>query len=203
MAQSGDLTVAGPGSPVSMTKVLDFIDNETPIKDQPSLMVLLDNSGSGIYHDSPQLVNIMITDRIEQCNYYLDNFFNGKNISAYLYRYIYWIMEEGCTDNPKYRNDQEIADAYNNKHLTAESDEYKKVLNYITYAKSNTEIMHIIGLVQLIGGALKEAAKQQSCLRIFIEQPETGFHPKRERCLVTILNRLRDEYGFKQVDEVI
>jgi hypothetical protein len=182
--------------------VVAHLDKEKPNSDPKNfLTVLIDQTGTGFIQDEPTLVQVMIQDRIEQAHYYRDHIFNGKQPSAYLYRYIHWVMLDDCAKPPKYSTDQSILDANMRGELTAESEEFKLILNYINYCKHNPEIAHLIGLVQLVGGSLKAAAKQKNKLRIFIEHPETGMHPKRERLLVSLLHRLRDQYGFKTASE--
>jgi len=207
---SADLSIAGPGSPISMQKFTDYLDAETPIERQPELIVMLNQSGQGLLQDNDSIVQVMIADRVMQAHYWRDEFWNGKQISAYLYRYVYYMLEEDEYDiaKHKYPNNQAIVDALTSGALTETSDEFVRMKGYFEWLKSNNEVTHIVGLVQLVGGSLRAAAKKQSYLRIFIEEPETGMHPKRERKLVTLIKMLGDDYGFSQknhdrdVDEV-
>jgi predicted ATP-dependent endonuclease of OLD family len=34
---------------------------------------------------------------------------------------------------------------------------------------------------------------------LFIEHPETGLHPKRERFIMSLLKKLSEEYGYKEL----
>ena len=34
---------------------------------------------------------------------------------------------------------------------------------------------------------------------MFIEQPETGLHPKRERLVMSMFKKLSEEYGYEEV----
>lgn len=195
-----DLSVAGDGSPISMSKLLDNIDHDTPVEKQPQIMVLLNNSGNGIIQDSEKLINVMISDRVMQAEYWRDNFWNPKAMSAYLYKFVYYMMEEENyrPENYKYPTNQSIVDALSSGALKETDDEFIKMRNYFEYMKSNTEVTHTIGLVQIVGGCLNTARKQGGNCRFFIEQPETGFHPKRERKLMTLIQWLADDYGFSQ-----
>lgn len=64
------------------------------------------------------------------------------------------------------------------------------------YAKTNKELKQIIGFIQLVGGSLNMARKQSKNVRIYIEEPETRLHPKRERRVMMLLDMLKKDYGF-------
>lgn len=203
------LTVDGTEyAPLSLKKIIEDLESKGNFdnpKDKPekSLTVLLNQTGNGLETDAPEVVNVMIADRIEQTKYFVDEIFPTlPRIPAYLYRYIQWIMLDNCQSNGKYNEmkyptDNDYIQAYNSQVLTKADEEYQRIESFIKYAKSNTEATHLIGLLQLVGGTLRAYAKKNSGCRMYIELPETGFHPKRERCLVTLLYKLREDYGIK------
>lgn len=205
--QKQELTVDGsPYSPISLKKFITHLEDEGHFdKDtkhpSTSLTVLLNQSGNGLETDDPDVVNVMIEDRIMQTKWFVDEVFNTlPRIPAYLYRYIQWIMfDEGnnrAYNVMKYPTDNDYVMALQSGILTKTDEEYQQIEAFIKYAKSNTEALHLIGLLQLVGGTMRAYAKKNSGCRMFIELPETGFHPKRERILVTLLYKLREEYGI-------
>ena len=190
-----DLQVDGPYSPISIKKVSD-----SGILQLEGFNVLIPgtNEQLGVVADDPERVNVMITDRIMQAEYFIDEIFpNLPRIPAYLYRYIHYMMfsEES---NFKYPTDADYIYAIESDTLKMHEEEYQKVHNFIKWGKTNTEAVHLIGLLQLVGGSLKAAAKNNSGLKMFIELPETGFHPKREGKIMSMLNKLKDEYGYNK-----
>jgi hypothetical protein len=111
-------------------------------------------------------------------------------------------MFDECSYNGKYQqmrypSDNDFIQAFNSQLLTKSDPDYQRIESFIKYAKSNTEATHLIGLLQLVGGTIRAYAKKNSGCRMFIELPETGFHPKRERLLVTLLYKLKEDYGIK------
>lgn len=198
------LTVDGSVyAPISMHKVVNKLEKEGHFdnpegKTEKSLTVFINNSGNGFEADHPGIVNVMIADRIAQTTYFVDEIFNTlPRIPAYLYRYISWIMFEDCKKPMKYKTDNDYIQAFNSQVLTKEDPEYKNIESFIKWAKSNSEATHLIGLLQLVGGTLRAAAKKGIGIRMYIELPETGFHPKRERLLVSLLYQLKEDYGIK------
>ena len=66
------------------------------------------------------------------------------------------------------------------------------------YAKTNAELKQIIGIIQLVGGSLNAAKKQNKSVRLYIEEPETRMHPKRERRVISLLEKLKKDYGYNE-----
>jgi len=66
------------------------------------------------------------------------------------------------------------------------------------YAKTNGEMRHIIALVQLFGGSLNVAKKEKVGVKIYIEEPETRMHPKREAKMMMLIEKIKKDYGFKE-----
>lgn len=64
------------------------------------------------------------------------------------------------------------------------------------YAATNVEMKQLIGFIQLFGGSLKQATKAGANLRMWIVEPETHLHPKRQAKFMTLFNRLKDKYGM-------
>lgn len=188
--EKDDLSVAGPGSPVSLKK---FVAKHPELGE---LTVLVDNSGLGMAKDEEAMVYITPEECKTQTLHYVKNIFDGRRVPAYLFRYISFMMFD---EEWKWKNDQELAAAFINKELTEQSEEYVRVKNFIAYAEHNTEALQLIGLIQLIGGTLNVAKKNKSGVRMFIEQPETGLHPKRERLVISMFKKLSEEYGYEEV----
>lgn len=198
-----EFTVDGsPYAPISLNKVVKDLESKGHFDktDRPgsSFTVLINNSGNGFEADAPEIINVMITDRIEQTRWFIDEVFPTlPRIPAYLYRYISWIMFENCARPMKYPSDNDFIQAYASQVLTKEDPEYKQIESFIKYGKSNSEATHLIGLLQLVGGTMRAYAKRNAGCRMYIELPETGFHPKRERLLISLLTKLKEDYGVR------
>lgn len=202
--KENSLTVDGsPYAPISLAK---FIKNEAFTDREESkrnLTVIIDGSGNGLEADDPETVNVMIQDRIEQTKYFVEEIYPIlQRVPAYLYRYIHWMMFDEEERKPygslKYPRDNDFIQALASGVLKETDPEYQQIHSFIKWAKNNTEATHLIGLLQLVGGSIRSASKQNSNVRIFIELPETGFHPKRERKLMMLLEKLKEEYGLKK-----
>jgi hypothetical protein len=63
------------------------------------------------------------------------------------------------------------------------------------YASTNPELKQLIGLIQLFGGSLKMAKDMKKSVRLFVEEPESRMHPKRERRIMSLLEKLKTDYG--------
>jgi len=192
MNKEDDLSVAGPGSPVSLKKFLLRHQTAKP------MTVLLDQTGTGIAHDDEGTIYITPEECSTQALYYSEHMFNGVNVPAYLYRYITYMMMEG---EKEYMNDQELAEDFKNGTITAESDSYKQVVNLIKYCKDNPEMQQVMGLIQLIGGSLNIARKADAGIRLYLDRPETSMHPKRQARFMSCLMKLQKEYGFEEEDQ--
>lgn len=183
---SQDLSVDGPYSPVSLRKVIDTIPESNEFT-----VIIPDNVGIDI--DNAETINITIEERVIQSHYFIDEVFPElPRIPAYLYRYIHYMMEDDY--KMKYPTDKDYIEALDNGTLKISDDEYQKIYGFIKWGKSNTEATHLIGLVQLVAGTLKMASKAKKFCKFFIELPETGFHPKRQSRIMSLLHKLKDEY---------
>ena len=65
------------------------------------------------------------------------------------------------------------------------------------YAKTNDELKQIIGFIQLVGGALNIGRKNKACIKLYIVEPETKLHPKRQAVVMSLFETLKKDYGFK------
>lgn len=180
-----DILTDGPGSPVSIKKVMEQVE----LRD---FNLFVDGSGSGIAKDDDTLIYITPEECSHQALYYSKTLFDGKRIPAYLYRYLGFMFEIG----KDYQTDQELVRDFQEGVITEESIEYKQILNLIKYCEHNDEAKQIIGLIQLVGGALNIARKQQMGVRLYIDKPETSLHPNKQSKIPTLLIRLKDNYGF-------
>jgi predicted ATP-dependent endonuclease of OLD family len=59
-------------------------------------------------------------------------------------------------------------------------------------------MMQLIGMIQLVGGSLNIARKEQKGVRLYIEEPESRMHPKRQAKMVSLLEMLKKDYGFTE-----
>lgn len=189
--EKDDLSVAGPGSPVSLKK---FIASSPGL---PELTVLIDGTGMGIAKDEEGMVYITPDECKTQTLHYVKNIFNGRNVPGYLFRYINYMMKDDR--DMRYPTDDKVMEGFLSGSLTEQHEDYVFVKNFITYAEHNTEALQLIGFVQLVGGTLNMARKMQSGVRMYLEQPETGLHPKREARLMSLFHKLTEEYGYKEV----
>lgn len=199
-----DLSIAGPGSPVSLKKF--FLHHSSGLKD---ITVLVDGTGCGIAKDA-DCIYITPEECSTQALYYSKKLFDGKRVPAYLYRYIQYMMfDEKGYGAMKYPTDQDLVKALEEGSLNAESEEYKQIVNFIQYCEYNTEAQQVIGLIQLIGGTLNSLRKRainmrdpnQASVRIYIDRPETALHPKRQSRFMSLFHKLKDEYGYKETTE--
>lgn len=192
------LTVDGtPYSPISLAKL---IQDKSFGGASSGIRVIIPGTYEqiGVSADDPNTVNVMIKDRIKQAEYFIDEVYPKlPRVPAYLYRYIHYMMLSEDS-NFKYPRDNDYIMALSGGVLKDTDEEYVRIHNFIKWGKTNTECLHLLGLVQLVGGTLKQATKSGHGLRFFIELPETGFHPKRERKVMSLLNKLKEDYGIKE-----
>lgn len=199
------LTVDGsPYAPISIRKAIEHLQGEghfdiTTGNDKHNLTVFVNNTGNGYDIDGAETINVTIEERVKQVHYFVDEIFpNLSRIPAYLYRYIHWVMFEECSSIMRYARDNDYVQALASGILKQTDEEYQKVYNFIKWGKSNSEATHLIGLIQLVGGTMYARSKKNQGCMFYIEFPETGFHPKRERLIVSLLTKLKEEYGIKE-----
>ena len=63
----------------------------------------------------------------------------------------------------------------------------------IDNAKSNREAQQLIGLIQLVLGALRLSKRHNAGCRLYLIEPETHLHPKRQARIMYVLNNIYDE----------
>jgi len=191
--KSSDLSINGPGSPVSIKK---FNDSRPKEEDRSRMPVLIDD-GIGIAHDDPDYTYITPEECSAQAVYFLKNGFNPDGLPAYLYRYLAYVFQK----DKQFDTNQEYADAMNNGTLDKNSDEYKEIINKVKYLESNQEAKHIIGFIQLFAGCLNQAKKMNKPAKLFIQEPETNLHPKRAAMLMSLIEMIKKEYEFDNQKE--
>lgn len=182
-----DLSVDGPGSPVSLSKFLAQEQSPRP------LVVLVDGTGLGIAKDSEECLYITPEECAMQTAHFVKERFNGRQIPAYLYRYLTYMFID---DSKWYASDKELMEDFNKGIITEESENYKYVLGLIKWSGANKEASQVIGLIQLIGGSLSMARKEKSGIKLYLEHPETSLHPKRCSRFMSMLDKIRKEYGL-------
>jgi hypothetical protein len=188
---SEDLSIAGPGSPVSLKKfILQDQGNEQ------GLRVLIDNDHIGIAQDDPSTVYLTVQARKEQWSYFMTQF-DGERIPAYLYRYLHAMFGTANSASMKYSSDLELKRVFETGELTRESEEYIQILNLIKFSEYNPQTQQLIGMIQLVAGTLNLAKKSRKPIRLFIEHPETHLHPKTTARFMWMFDQLRKEYEFR------
>jgi len=183
-----DLSIDGPGSPISLKK---FLENNGSAK---PFTLLVDGTGFGIAKDDEECIYITPEGCSQQAFYYKEKKFDNRTIPAYLYRYLSYMFID---DAKWYESDQELVEDFNKGLITENSDNYKTVLSLIKWCEQNKESAQVIGLIQLIGGSLNIARKEGCGIKLYIEHPETSLHPKRQAKFVSMLTKIQEEYGLK------
>lgn len=79
-------------------------------------------------------------------------------------------------------------------------DDKPNIESMYKYAKTNAELKQLIGLIQLFGGSLNMAKKAKKSVKLYVEEPETRMHPKRERRIMMLLEMLKTDYGFVDIE---
>jgi len=182
-----DISVNGPGSPVSLKKVL-----KSPSIQLRELNVFVTND-THIVKDAEDVSYITADMCKEQALYFLDTFFKGKLIPHYAFHHILYLFSERNRDVYKeYPDSISVKLSVISKKLTDDSEDYKFVLNKFTYGREDPEFLQCLGMIQLIGSYLKLGAQ-----RIYIEHPETHLHPKRQSKFMTMMQNIRKEYECK------
>jgi hypothetical protein len=194
---SHDMSIDGPGSPISIKKFLAS-DRYNP-SDHPC--VLIDNSSIGFAHDDPNTIYMTTEDIQHQANWYRQNVFDGKLVPAYLYRYLHFMYIDG---DMKYKTNGDLVAAFNNKEITADSPDFKQIINLIKYCDSNTEAAQLIGFITLFAGTIQDAKKHNKPIRLFLKSPDNNLHPQRAVRWMSMFYKLKKEYGvlFNEDDYV-
>lgn len=195
---STDLTVDGPGSPISLKKVLKDIEDKG--NSLTSLTLLIDGTGAGIEKDEEPMLYITPEECRTQAVYYAKHHFNGVQIPMYLYRYLRYMF---TNDENKILSEQEVLDMIQKGEINEEDDNYKYLSNLIKYVSTNAEAAQVIGLIQLTAGALSAASKKDVGIRLYFEHPETHLHPRRQARFVTTLMEIQTDYGFNPNDSSV
>lgn len=192
--QEDDFLVDGPGSPISIKKASKLIPPSN------EFTVFVDNSQSGFALDDETLVTITVEERKAQAEWWVKYVFNqlpNKDIPGFLFRYLDYLF---VSEELKYKNDKEYREAIAEGKFNIETDEsFAKVHNLIKYSASNKGVQQAMGLIQLFAGALAGAKKANKSIRIYIEEPETHFHPKQEARIMSVMYKLKDEFGGEEL----
>ena len=181
-----DLSVAGPGSPVSLEKFRKTLDPGQP-KD---FMVLIDSEGIGFEHDDKSLSYITTEECSTQALYYSKEVFDGRRIPMYLYRYLAYMF----LDQELVKTDLEMAEKFKDGTITEDSPDYIYIRNLITYCEKNVESKQLIGLIQLFAGSLNMAFKEKKPVKIFLEHPDSFMHPRRTARLMSMFHKIQNQY---------
>lgn len=163
------------GAPLSLKKISDKLSAEQPTSKNKSNLYVLVDNTTSGFAHDDPH---MANITISEREYQADYFLDLKvPLPAYLRPYLEYMYEDDKPD----------IDAM-----------YK-------YAKTNAELKQIIGLVQLLGGSLNMAKKARKNIKIFIEEPEARLHPKRERKMMALIEKIRKQYGFeeKEIDPAV
>jgi hypothetical protein len=187
--KENDLSVAGPGTPISLKKFRELKRKEG--EQEKPLTIMVDGTGNGIWKDDPELFYITPQECSDQAISFLKNHFDGKRVPAYLYRYLSYMF----LDEEFIKNDKLLLDKFLDGTITQQSDSYIYIKNLITYCEANPEARQVIGLIQLISGCLRLAKINNTQLSIYLEHPECSLHPKRCSRAMSLIHHLFEEYG--------
>jgi hypothetical protein len=185
-----DITINGPGSPISIKKLSD-LGNFTR-----KFTILVDGSHQGFIKDDPSMFVVSPEMCAEQAIYYSKIMFNGRDIPSYLYRYMHYMFIDDTRKNKEllYPTDKDLITAYELGEIDESSKDYQTILNLIKYCEHNAEAKQIIGFIQIVAGVLNSARKQKKGIRIFLERPETALHPKRQSAMMNLMMMLEKEF---------
>lgn len=197
-SENEDLSVNGPGSPLSLRKIIKSIKHQQPEKEHlPQVTMLIDNA-IGIVKDDPDTIVITPDDCKMQAMHFLKTVFDGVRIPYYTIRHLLACYERqpySYSDDPaartklKYPDNESVKMAVMTGAITKDDEDYKFLLNKFTYGEHDPEFLQLLGLIQLVAGSVKSGR------RIFIDYPETFLHPKRERIVMSMMNEIYyDEY---------
>ena len=56
------------------------------------------------------------------------------------------------------------------------------------------EFCYCVGLIQVIEGSLSAASKKGVGVRLFLQEPETHLHPKRQSRIMSVIGRISKKY---------
>lgn len=185
-----DLTIAGPGSPISLQKILDTQNISKPFS------LFIDGTGQGIAHDAKEFLYITPEECSKQSIWYSKNMFDGKHISQHLWRWISFMMLD-----KEYQKPEDFIKEVTSGKITETNEDYVFIKNFIAYCEHNPEAQQVIGLIQLLAGTLTDAKKNNKSIKIYIDRPETSMHPKRQQRFMSMFYKMEKEYGFDILDE--
>jgi hypothetical protein len=191
-----DLRIGGDGSPISLKKVLD-----TPEMATRELTVLIDGTGCGIAKDAEDVLYVTPEACKMQAMYYCKEMFDGKQIPAYIFRHIMFLWYDRMFSDDKIMIEElEKEAALKTDEIEAGDGisglpEYKSILGMLQFIDYNEELQQCLGLIQLLCGSLSVARKENKGIRIYLDKPETNLHPKRQAAIMTVINKIREEYG--------
>lgn len=180
MDNKEDLNVDGPYSPISLDKVSKLLSKDVS---KGCIKVLLEQDGSGFENDCPDMASITIKDRADQAEYLAGWIAKGGKIPDYLYKYLAYFFE--------YIQSKDLDD----ENLKIESKWIEEFNTKIKYWKSNAEVAQLTGLIILFYEALNFEKEFGKLPKLWIEHPETSLHPKRERCVMLVLNHILKSFG--------
>lgn len=186
-----DLTIAGPGSPISLKK----FRKQRPFAGNKSFAALIDGTGTGIACDDDSILCITTDECSKQTLYYSQEIFDGKRIPMYLYRYMAYMF----LDKELVKTDQLMAQEFIDGKIKEDSIDYITIRNLIKYADKNKEAQQLIGLIQLFSGTLNAAKKDGKPVSIYLEHPDSFLHPIKTARLMSMLNKIKDEYGLGEL----
>ena len=194
MVKHDDLSVEGPGSPISLRKWYEN-ENKDVLKDT---MVLIDHDGLGFEPDGLPCMEVTPQGCKECTEYYVDNHFNGKQLPLYILKHFYY-MTIGGSDIYEKAKDLPALEKYFAEDEKGKQ-EYQELLNKIKYAKRSAEASQVLGLIIMLCSGFQMANRIGAPARFYIEHPESHLHPKREQRLMYMINKIREDYDhtFKE-----
>jgi hypothetical protein len=199
MKKYDDISVEGPGSPISLRKWYEN-ENKDVLKDT---VVLIDSDGVGFEPDGLPCMEVTPQGCKECTEHYIDNHFNSKQIPLYILKPFYYMMI-GNFDVYKKDVDVPALEKYFGEDEKGKK-EYQELLNKIKYAPRSAESSQVLGLIIMLCSGFQMANKSGVPARFYIEHPESHLHPKRESRLMYMINKIREDYDHtfkKNQDEL-
>lgn len=167
------------GKAISLRRFVNKMDREDKRGDK-TWTIIVNGSDKGIRNDAQeQVMEINAKDTIQQGEYFIKTLWpqmkaqHGR-LPAYLEKYLDIAYQGGFAGN------------------------VIPAMDIVDKAEDSREILHIIGLIQLMAGALNMARKQNKGVKLYIVEPETHCHPARQSALMSVMHQIEEDYRPKQ-----